>query len=126
MKFLKKDSTEASYINEIITNLALAHPEITFTIKKDGKEVFTTAGDGNLKNAIACIFTAAFANEICSVDYSDDKYSVTGFTTYPHYSRQSRNMQFVFINGRYVKNKTILAAVENAYKGTVMVGKFPG
>lgn len=126
MKFLKKDSTEASYINEIITNLALAHPEISFTFKKDGKEVFTTAGDGNLKNAIACIFTAAFANEICSVDYSDDKYSVTGFTTYPHYSRQSRNMQFVFINGRYVKNKTILAAVENAYKGTVMVGKFPG
>ncbi len=126
MKFLKKDSTEASYINEIITNLALAHPEISFTFKKDGKEVFTTAGDGNLKNAIACIFTAAFANEICSVDYSDDKYSVTGFTTYPHYSRQSRNMQFVFINGRYVKNKTILAAVENAYKGIVMVGKFPG
>lgn len=126
MKFLKKDATEASYINEILTNLALANPHISFTFKKDGKEVFNTAGDGNLKNTIACLFTTSFANEICPVDHSDGKYSVQGFTTYPHYSRQSRNMQFVFINGRFVKNKTILAAVENAYKGTVMVGKFPG
>ena len=126
MKFLKKDATEAGYIGEILTNLALANPDIAFTFKKDGKEVFTTAGDGNLKNTIACLFTPSFANEICKVEYDDGKYAVNGYTTYPHYSRQSRNMQFVFINGRYVKNKTILAAVENAYKGTVMVGKFPG
>jgi len=126
MKFLKKDATEAGYINEILTNLALANPHISFTFKKDGKEVFTTAGDGDLKNTIACLFSTTFTNEICPVDYTDGKYEVKGFTTYPHYSRQSRNMQFVFINGRYVKNKTIIAAVENAYKGTVMVGKFPG
>ncbi len=126
MKFLKKDATEAGYINEILTNLALSHPDIAFTFKKDGKEVFNTPGDGNLKNTIACLFTTSFANEVCSVDYSDGKYSIKGYTTFPHYSRQSRNMQFVFINGRFVKNKTIIAAVENAYKGTVMVGKFPG
>ena len=126
MKFLKKDATEAGYINEILTNLALSNPHISFTFKKDGKEVFTTAGDGSLKNTIASLFTASFAKEICAVDYSDGKYEVKGFTTFPHYSRQSRNMQFAFINGRYVKNKTVLAAVENAYKGTVMVGKFPG
>lgn len=126
MKFLKKDATEAGYINEILTNLALSNPQISFTFKKDGKEVFTTAGDGSLKNAIASLFTASFAKEVCDVDYSDGKYEVKGFATFPHYSRQSRNMQFAFINGRYVKNKTVLAAVENAYKGTVMVGKFPG
>lgn len=126
MKFLKKDATEAGYINEILTNLALSNPHISFTFKKDGKEVFTTAGDGSLKNTIASLFTASFAKEICNVDYSDGKYEVKGFATFPHYSRQSRNMQFAFINGRYVKNKTVLAAVENAYKGTVMVGKFPG
>lgn len=126
MKFLKKDATEAGYINEILTNLALSNPHISFTFKKDGKEVFTTAGDGSLKNTIASLFTASFAKEVCNVDYSDGKYEVKGFTTFPHYSRQSRNMQFAFINGRYVKNKTVLAAVENAYKGTVMVGKFPG
>lgn len=126
MKFLKKDATEAGYISEIVINLALSNPDISFTFKKDGKEIFTTAGDNNLKNTIACLFTPSFANEICEVNYSDGKYSVEGFTTYPHYSRQSRNMQFAFINGRYVKNKTVLAAVENAYKGTVMVGKFPG
>ncbi|MBR2027712.1 MAG: DNA mismatch repair endonuclease MutL [Oscillospiraceae bacterium] len=126
MKFLKKDATEAGYINEILVNLALANPCISFTFKKDGKLVFTTAGDGNLKNTIACLFTASFSNEICEVNHTDGKYTITGYTTYPHYSRQSRNMQFAFINGRYVKNKTVLAAVENAYKGTVMVGKFPG
>ena len=126
MKFLKKDATEAGYINEILTNLALSNPHISFTFKKDGKEVFTTAGDGSLKNTIASLFTASFAKEVCNVDYSDGKYEVKGFATFPHYSRQSRNMQFAFINGRYVKNKTVLAAVENAYKGTVMVGKFPG
>ena len=126
MKFLKKDATEAGYINEILTNLALSNPHISFTFKKDGKEVFTTAGDGSLKNTIASMFTASFAKEVCNVDYSDGKYEVKGFATFPHYSRQSRNMQFAFINGRYVKNKTVLAAVENAYKGTVMVGKFPG
>lgn len=126
MKFLKKDATEAGYISEILTNLALANPHIAFTFKKDGKLVFTTAGDGNLKNTIACLFSASFSNEVCEVNHNDSKYTVTGYTTYPHYSRQSRNMQFAFINGRYVKNKTVLAAVENAYKGTVMVGKFPG
>lgn len=126
MKFLKKDSTEAGYIQEILINLALANPSISFTFKKDGKDIFTTVGDGNLKNTIACLFSTSFANEICPVNHEDGKYSVTGFTTYPQYSRQSRNMQFLFINGRYVKNKTIIAAVENAYKGTVMVGKFPG
>ena len=126
MKFLKKDSTEATYINEILTNLALANPDVSFTFKKDGKEIFTTSGDGNLKNTIACLFSASFANEVCNVYSSDGKYTVEGYSTYPHYSRQSRNMQFTFINGRYVKNKTVIAAVENAYKGTVMVGKFPG
>lgn len=126
MKFLKKDATEAGYIQEILINLALANPNISFTFKKDGKDIFTTVGDGNLKNTIACLFTTSFASEICSVNYEDEKYTVSGFTTYPQFSRQSRNMQFVFINGRYVKNKTVIAAVENAYKGTVMVGKFPG
>ena len=126
MKFLKKDATEASYINEILTNLALSNPDISFVFKKDGKEVFTTPGDGNLKNTIACLFSAIFANEICKIDHNDGKYVISGYATYPHYSRQSRNMQFAFINGRYVKNKTVMAAVENAYKGTVMVGKFPG
>ena len=126
MKFLKKDATEAGYIGEILTNLALSNPHISFTFKKDGKEVFTTVGDGSLKNTIACLFTPSFANEICKVNHDDGKYKVEGYTTFPHYSRQSRNMQFAFINGRYVKNKTVLAAVENAYKGTVMVGKFPG
>lgn len=126
MKFLKKDATEAGYIQDILTNLALSKPDISFTYVKDGKEIFHTIGDGNLLNTIASLFTTEFANSLTEVDYSDEKYKVTGYVTYPHASRQSRNMQYSFINSRYVKNKTVIAATENAYKGTVMTGKFPG
>ncbi len=126
MKFLKKDATEAGYIEDILTNLALSKPEISFTFIKDGKEVFSTIGDGNLLNTVAALFGTDFASTLTAVDYSDEKYKITGFTTVPHSSRQSRNMQFSFINSRFVKNKTVIAAAENAYKGTIMVGKFPG
>jgi len=126
MKFLKKDATEASYIQDILTNLALSRPDISFTFVKDGKEIFSTIGDGNLLNTIAALFGTEFAGALTPVDYSDEKYTITGFVTFPHASRQSRNMQFSFINGRFVKNKTVIAASENAYKGSVMVGKFPG
>ena len=126
MKFLKKDATEAGYIQDILTNLALSKPDISFTYLKDGKEIFHTIGDGNLLNTIASLFSTEFANSLTEVDYSDEKYSITGYVTQPHSSRQSRNMQFSFINSRFVKNKTVIAAAENAYKGSVMVGKFPG
>lgn len=126
MKFLKKDATEAGYIQDILTNLALSKPDISFTYVKDGKEIFHTIGDGNLLNTIASLFSTEFASSLTELDYSDGKYSITGYVTQPHSSRQSRNMQFSFINSRFVKNKTVIAATENAYKGSVMVGKFPG
>ena len=126
MKFLKKDSTEAGYVQDIVTNLALSKPDISFTFVKDGTEVFSTVGDGNLLNTIASVFSTEYANTLTKVDYETEKFKITGYTTVPHGSRQSRNMQFSFVNSRYVKNKTIISAVENAYKGTVMSGKFPG
>ncbi len=126
MKFLKKDSTEAGYVQDIVTNLALSKPDISFTFIKDGTEVFSTVGDGNLLNTIASVFSTEYANTLTKVDYETEKFKITGYTTVPHGSRQSRNMQFSFVNSRYVKNKTIISAVENAYKGTVMSGKFPG
>lgn len=126
MKFLKKDSTEAGYVQDIVTNLALSKPNISFTFVKDGTEVFSTVGDGNLLNTIASVFSTEYANTLTKVDYETEKFKITGYTTVPHGSRQSRNMQFSFVNSRYVKNKTIISAVENAYKGTVMSGKFPG
>ena len=126
MKFLKKDSTEAGYVQDIVTNLALSKPDISFTFVKDGTEVFSTVGDGNLLNTIASVFSTEYANTLTKVDYETEKFKITGYTTVPHGSRQSRNMQFSFVNSRYVKNKTIISAVENAYKGTVMTGKFPG
>ena len=118
MKFLKKDSTEAGYVQDIVTNLALSKPDISFTFVKDGTEVFSTVGDGNLLNTIASVFSTEYANTLTKVDYETEKFKITGYTTVPHGSRQSRNMQFSFVNSRYVKNKTIISAVENAYKGT--------
>ncbi len=125
MKFLKRDFTEAGYIQDILTNLALSCPSIAFTFKKDGKTVFTTLGDGNLLNTVASLFGYEFSKQLTETDFSDGNYTVKGLVSYPHFSKQSRNMQFSFINGRFVKNKTVIAAVENAYKGTVMTGKFP-
>ncbi|MEG2192627.1 MAG: DNA mismatch repair endonuclease MutL [Oscillospiraceae bacterium] len=126
MKFLKKDVSEAGYIQDILTNLALSKPEISFVFKKDGKEIFSTIGDGKLKNTIASLFGTELASQLTDVDFSDGKYTLTGFTTMPQFAKQSRNTQYTFINGRFVKNRTIIAAAENAYKGSVMVGKFPG
>ncbi len=126
MKFLKKDSTEAGYVQEVLTNLALSRPDISFTFIREGKEIFSTIGDGNLLNTVASLFGTEFSSSLVPVEYADGVYSISGFATSPHRSRQSRNMQYSFINSRFVKNKTIIAAAENAYKGTVMVGKFPG
>lgn len=125
MKFLKKDFTEAGYIQDILVNLALSRSDISFTFKKDNKEIFSTIGDGSLLNTVASIFDTELANQFVEVNFNESKYSVLGYTSKPEFSKQSRNMQFVFINGRFIKNKTIIAAVENAYKGTVMTGKFP-
>ncbi len=126
MKFLKKDSTEAGYVQEIVTDLALSTPEVAFTFVRDGRQVFSTPGDGDLLNAIASIFGTRFTEDLIPVSYTDGKYSVEGYTTIPFQSRNSRNMQFSFINGRFVRNRTVTAASENAYKDTNMVGRFPG
>lgn len=126
MKFLKKDTTEGNYAADVVTQLALSHPEISFKFVRDGKPQFQTPGDGNLLGAAYAVLSRDFAKELISVENAMGNYSVHGLVTPPKQSRASRAMQFFFINGRYVKNRTMMAALEAAYKGTLMQGKFPG
>ncbi len=126
MKFLKKDATEGNYVADVVTQLALSHPEISFKFLRDGKTQFQTPGDGNLMGAAYAALSREFAKELICVQNTAGCYTVHGLVTPPEQSRASRAMQFFFINGRYVKNRTMMAALEAAYKGTVMQGKFPG
>ena len=124
-KFLKKDVSEGNAVSNIIDKTALSHPEIAFTYIRDGKQVLRSYGDGKLISAIYAVFGKEFAKGLIPVDYTLDSVRVTGYVSKPVNSRPNRNMQNFFINGRYVKSRTAMAAVEEAFKGSIMVGKFP-
>lgn len=124
MKFLKKDVSEGNAVANVIDKIALSHPEVAFTFIRDGKQTLKTSGDGKLKSAIYAVYGRDFANELLPVDYELDGVKVQGYVSKPINARPNRNMQNFFINGRYVKSRTAMAAVEEAGKGSVMVGKF--
>ncbi|MEE1219371.1 MAG: DNA mismatch repair endonuclease MutL [Ruminococcus sp.] len=124
-KFLKKDVSEGNAVSNIIDKVALSHPEISFTYIKDGKQALRTYGDGKLLSAIYSVFGRDFANGLIPVDYKLDAISVKGYICKPENARPNRNMQNFFINGRYIKTRTGMAAIEEAFKGSIMVGKFP-
>ena len=126
MKFLKKDVSEGTYVGETVLHAALSHPEISFRLVKDGKQQFLTPGDGDLRSAVYAVLGREFARDLLEVDGSSGVYRVSGLITPPRACRASRGAQHFFVNGRYVKNRTMMAALENAYKGTMMQGKFPG
>ncbi len=125
MKFLKKDSTEGNYVSDIVTRLALSHPDIAFSLIKDNKRVLTTSGSGNLKDAVYSVFGRDFSSSLIECSYSVDSVSVGGFVSIPTAGRATRNMQHCFVNGRYVKIPSASSALDNAYKNSVTVGKFP-
>lgn len=124
-KFLKKDVSEGNAVSNVIDKTALSHPDIAFTYIRDGKQVLKTFGDGKLLSAIYSVFGKDFANGLMPVDYQLDAIKVHGYISKPQHSRPNRNMQNFFINGRYVKTRTAMAAVEEAFKGSIMVGKYP-
>lgn len=124
-KFLKKDVSEGNAVSNVIDKTALSHPEIAFTYIRDGKQALKTFGDGKLLSAIYSVFGREFAGGLIPVDYQLDAISVSGYVSKPVNSRPNRNMQNFFINGRYVKSRTAMAALEEAFKHSIMVGKFP-
>ena len=125
MKFLKKDRAEGNAVANVIDKEALAHPEIAFTFIRDGRRVLTTSGDGKIKSAVYSVYGRDFAGGLMPVSYELNGIKVRGYISKPVNARPNRGMQNFFINGRYVKSGTATAALEEACKGSVMVGKFP-
>lgn len=126
MKFLKKDSSEGTFVGETVSRIALSHPEVSVSFIREGKLLYKTPGAGDLRSAVYAVLGKEFARDLLPVKSSMGNYSVSGLITPPRACRASRGMQFFFINGRFVKNRTMMAAMENAYRGTLMQGKFPG
>ncbi len=125
MKFLKKDATEGNSVAGVIDKLALSHPEISFRFIRDGKEQLRTPGDNKLSSAIYGVYGKEFLSTLIPVEYEYEHVKVWGFISSPAASRPNRSMQNFFLNGRYVRSRTAMVALEEAYKGSVMVGKFP-
>lgn len=125
MKFLKKDVSEANSVAGVIDKIALSHPEISFRFIREGKETLLTPGDGKLASAIRAVYGKDFSAGLIPVDYTLNRIRVWGYASKPVHSRGNRAMQNVFLNGRYIKSGTVTAAAEEAYKRSIMVGKFP-
>ncbi len=125
MKFLKTDMAEGNAVSNVIDKIALSHPEIAITYIRDQKQVLHTSGDGKPLSAIYAVYGREFANSLIPVDYTLGGIRVSGYISRPENARPNRNMQNFFINNRYVISKTAIAAISEACKGSVMVGKFP-
>lgn len=126
MKFLKKDTTEGNAVAAVAQRIALSHPEISLRFIKDGREDLHTPGDNRLISAIHSVLGREFAQSLIETEYTLGHARVKGFVTKPLAARANRNMQFFFLNGRLVKSKTMMAALEEAYKNSIMAGKHPG
>ncbi len=125
MKFLKRDVSEANAVADVVDKIALSHPEISIRFIREGKQALITPGDGKLLSAIYSVFGRTFAESLLEVDYELDGIKVKGYVCKPVCSRPSRAMQYFFLNNRNIKSRSIMASMENAYKNTIMVGKFP-
>ena len=125
MKFLKKDTSEGNTVAAVVERAALSHPEIAFKLIREGKQVISTSGDGKLMSAIYSLLGRDFSKSLIEAEGEAFGVKVKGYICKPVFCRQSRNGQYFFLNGRFVHSKTVAAAVEQAYKNSVMVGKFP-
>ena len=124
MKFMKSDTVEGGKVAGAVQLQALAHPEVAFRFLRDGKEVLSTPGTGDLEAAVYCIY-GRDTGKMVKLDSSWEGYSLSGYVSKPTDARPSRNLQTFFVNGRPVKSRLLIAALEEAYRNQLMVGKFP-
>ncbi len=125
MKFLKKNSTEAGYVADLIGRIALSHPEISFSLISDDKEILSTPGDNNLKNTVLKLYGIDHARAVIPVDYEEDNVKISGLIGKPEIARGNRTRQTLFVNGRYIKSNVLSKVISEAYRNSIMVGKFP-
>jgi len=125
MKFLKKDVTEGNFVGAALERLALSRPDVAFTFIREGKQIFQTPGDGAPGGAVRAVLGKLFYETLLGVKNTHSDITVTGFVCEPAAARPNRNMQYFFLNGRYIKCPTASAALGEAYKHNIMAGKFP-
>lgn len=125
MKFLKKDVSEANAVAGVVDRIALSHPEVAVRFVRDGKQTLMTSGDGKLDSAIYAIFGKDFSAGLIPAKYVLENIKVSGFVSKPMAARPNRSMQFFFLNGRLIKTATGTTALNEAYKNSIMAGKFP-
>ncbi len=125
LKFLKKDVTEGNYCQNVVEKLALSHPNISFKFIRDGKQAIFTSGDGDYYNAIYSVYGKQFAAGMIPVENIYRDIGVTGYISSPLFTRANRAMQIFFVNGRSVKSPLCCAALEEGFRNSIMVGKFP-
>lgn len=125
MKFLKRDVSEANAVAEVVDKIALSHPGISVRFIREGRQVLITPGDGKMLSAIYSVFGKVFAESLLEVNYELDGIRIEGYVCKPVCARPSRSMQYFFLNNRYFKSRSCMASMENAYKNSIMVGKFP-
>ena len=123
-KFLKKDFTEAGYIEDVITRIALVNPNIAIRLVNTGKTIIQTTGNGNLQDVIYSIYGKDIASNILDVEYTYDDLHITGVVGKPEIARSNRSNQMFFVNKRYIKDKVLTGATEKAFKGMIPLGKF--
>ena len=126
LKFMKKDAAEGAAVFAAVQHIALSHPELSVKFLRDGKQELLTPGDGQLKSAVYAVMGRDIALGFLPVKGSGEGMSAAGFASLPACCRGSRSYQHFFVNGRYIKSRTMTAAVEEAYKNQKMVGRFPG
>lgn len=125
LKFLKTSQTEASYVYDVVEKIALSHADIAFKFINNGSVKLTTSGNDSLNDAIYSVFGRDVATSLYAIDSANDLISIKGFLGKPEISRSNRNLEIYFINGRYIKDKIIEKAIEEAYAGYQMKGTFP-
>ena len=123
-KFLKKDFTEAGYIEDVVTRIALVHPEIALKLINSGKVIIQTSGNGDMKSVIYSIYGKDVAENIIDVDYEYEDIKIKGVIGKPVVARSNRSNQLFFVNKRYIKDKVLTSAAEQAYKGLLTIGKY--
>lgn len=125
LKFLKKDTSEANHVADLVTKLTLSHPDVSFKLIRDNKAEIITAGDGKIYSAVYSVYGREFANSMIEVDYTWQGIHVYGYTVKPLSAKPNRKFQNFFVNSRFVKSKACASAIEEAYRNNIMVGKFP-
>lgn len=124
-KFLKKPATESGFVSDFMNKLALGHPEVSFRFINNDTTLLHTAGNGDIKASIFYVYGKEASNSMVPLNYKKGEYALSGLIGKPELSRGNRNYENLFINGRFIKNKVVSTAIEDAYKTRLLIGKFP-